>query len=192
MFWSLFKQYKNLVRLALLWLVLTAFIGLIYFIVALPVRIKISRLQARITVKNKEVRRMVEYVSEENLDHLKKLHEDLRHRLGTFVSNADMVNDSICEISRIAEQVGVRDFKTRQKSFDGFEPVANCQLLSAANVQVECRGTYFQFLKLVNAYERFRPIILIDRFSFHNDGGKFLVIKMTLTILVNNSSGNLI
>lgn len=189
---SFIRQNEKAFKIALIWIVLMAVIGLIYFIIALPVQLKVSKAQDRIAAKTDQARDMVEYINQENLDRLKKSRQDLKHRLGTFVSNADMVNESIYAISSIAEQVGVKDFTTRQESFDGFKPIANCQMLAAANVQVKCRGNYFQFLKLVNAYERFRPVILIDRFSFRNDGSKYLAIKMSLTILVNNASVNLI
>jgi len=152
----------------------------------IPGSVKASRQRQIISDKAKEIEKLTAYVSEKNMQDLRKHTEMLMDRLSMFTTEIETAGECTFAISNIAQRLGTRDFSTKQDGHKAFSKVDNSELLLAAKIDISCRGSSDQFLRLVNEYERYRPIVLIEKFSISVSDDGLNEIKMSLTILIDN------
>jgi len=176
---------NKFVKLVVMWIVSIAVLGLAYFSVVFPIRQAAKRKVIQVEKISAELKRMRVYTSDENVKRLQDEQRNVANTLSTFVAASSMANECTYLIGDIAGRVGLYDFRTKQKASGKLTQIKDCQLLRKSVVEVSCRGSYVKFLKLVNEYERSRPVVLIDKFTLvsKNDGMNF--IKMSLVILVD-------
>lgn len=183
-----FDTKKKCIKLLLMWIVSIAVLGLAYFTVVFPLHQAVSQKKVEVAVIFKELTRVREYVSEENYRRLMDQRAFLARTLEGFVASGSKVRECTYTIADIAGNVGVSDFTTKQNTAKGSSEIQNCQLLKRALVDISCKGSYLRFLQLVNEYERARPLVLIDKFTFSATEGDDNDIEMSLLILVDNQS----
>jgi len=186
-----FDGKKKFIKILMMWIVSIAVLALAYFTVVLPIHQAAVRKKAEVLVIFEELKRIREYVSEENYNRLKYQKSFLSKSLEGFVASGSMVRECTYSIADIAGSVGVYDFTIKQKTEKGSEEIQNCKMVKRAIVDVSCKGTYNEFLRLINEYERARPLVLIDKFSFTSTEGGMAKIEMSLTVLVDNQSGEI-
>ena len=187
----LVKFKKRWIKATAIWIISMAVLGLAYLVLVVPMSITASRQRQAILDKAKEIETVSDYVSEKNLKDLKKQTDMLLDRLGKFTAEMHLASECTYAISNIAERLGTRNFSTKQDAYEAFSKVENCELLLAARIDISCKGSSDQFLRLVNEYERYRPIVLIDKFSIEAADDGLNKIKMSLTILIDNRRGKL-
>lgn len=172
------------IRVLLMWIVSVAVLMLAYFTVVLPIHLAVTRKKAEAENMSWVVERVRDHVSVKNYERLVEEGYALAERLEGFVSGSSMTGESTYVISDIAGRTVALDFTTKQKTAKALSEIQNCQLLEAAHVEVSCKGSYLKFMRLVNEYERSRPVVLIDGFTvIVTDGGES-DIKMSLLVLV--------
>ncbi len=173
------------IKLLLMWIVSAAVLALAYFVVVFPIHLSVKHKKKEVTDMSAEVERMRIYVSDQNFERVQQQAGDLADSLNRFVSSSSMAGQCTYVISDIAGKTGASDFTTKQKTPKALSQIQNCQLLKAALVEVSCKGSYLKFLRLINEYERSRPVVLIDKFAITVVDGGQNEIKMSLLILVD-------
>lgn len=182
---------KKILNLVMLWIVSIAVLALAYFVVVFPIHLAVSRKSHEVSEISAEIKRMRKYVSDENFVRLKERQRSLTDTLDGFVAGSLMAGECTYAIANVADNVGLADFTTKQKTTNEFSEIQNCQFLSRSLVDVSCSGGYIKFLHLVNEYERSRPVVLIDKFSVRLLKDGINEIKMSLLILVDNQTDDI-
>jgi hypothetical protein len=176
------------VKLALMWVVSVCVLALACFTVLLPIHLAVKKKSVEVTQMLSELKRVRQYVSDENFNRLNDEGVFLADSLEGFVAGSSMAGECTYVIGDIAGKVGVGDFTTKQKTAKALSEIANCKLIQRAYVEVSCKGTYMKFLQLVNEYERSRPVVVIDDFRITVAGDGQNEIKMSVLILVDKQS----
>lgn len=183
------KLNNKWLKIVFLWALCIALDIAGYIALKLPVDIMVTRQQKKIVSLADEIESVREFISDRNFKEMQERKEYLTGLMDRFVSRRLRAHECTYLISEIARKEGAADIAARQNWQKGFSPVINCQSLQSASVDLSCKGSYLQFLKLVNRYERNRPAVFIDRFSFEvNDNGSSK-IDMSLSILVDSRIG---
>jgi len=177
---------KKVLNLVMLWIVSIGVLALAYFVVVFPIHLAVSRKSNEVSEMSSEIKRMRKYVSDENFARLKERQRSLAETLDGFVAGNLKAGECTYAIADVAANIGVADFTTKQKITKGFAQIQNCQFLKRSLVDVSCNGSYIKFLRLVNEYERSRPVVLIDKFAVRVSEDGQNEIKMSLLILVDN------
>lgn len=182
---------KKVLNLILMWIVSVGVLALAYFVVVFPIHLAVSRKSHEASEMSAEVKRMRKYVSDENFARLKERQKSLTETLDGFVADSLKAGEFTYAIADVATAIGVADFTTKQMTTKGLAQIQNCQFLKKSLVDVSCNGSYIKFLRLVNEYERSRPVVVIDEFAvtFTEDGHN--QIKMSLLILVDNQTDDI-
>lgn len=182
---------KKILNLVMMWIVSIAVLALAYFVVVFPIHLAVSRKSHEVSEMSAEIKRMREYVSDENFARLKELQRSLGDMLDGFVGGSLIAGECTYAIADVAANIGLADCTTKQKTTKELSQIQNCQFLKRSLVDISCKGSYIEFLHLVNEYERSRPVVLIDKFSVKliKDGRN--EIKMSLLILVDNQTENI-
>lgn len=175
-------------KLLVMWIVSVGVLALAYFVVVFPIHLAVNRKAMEVSNMSAEVDRMRMYVSDQNFNRIEQQSGNLTDSLGRFVSSGAMAAQCTYVISDIAGRTGASEFTTRQKTPKALSEIPNCQMLKAAFVEVSCKGSYLKFLRLINEYERSRPVVLIDKFTVTVAQGGQNEIKMSLLILVGQPS----
>jgi len=177
---------KKVLNLVMLWIVSIGVLVLAYFVVVFPIHLAVSGKSQEVSEMSTEIKRMHKYVSDENFARLKERQRFLAESLDGFVAGSLKAGECTYAIADVAANIGVGDFTTKQKTTKGFAQIQNCQFLRGSLVDVSCNVSYIKFLRLVNEYERSRPLVLIDKFVVRVSEDGQNEIKMSLLILVDN------
>jgi hypothetical protein len=177
---------KKVFNLVMLWIVSIGVLAIAYFVVVFPIHLAVSHKSNEVSEMSSEIKRMRKYVSDENFARLKERQRSLAETLDGFVAGSLKAGECTYAIADVAANIGVGDFTTKQKTTKGFSQIQNCQFLKKTQLDVSCNGSYIKFLRLVNEYERSRPVVLIDKFAVRVSEDGQNEIKMSLLILVDN------
>jgi hypothetical protein len=171
-------------KLFVMWITSLGVLALAYFSVVFPIHLAVVRESKKVSNMSTEVDKTRLYISDANVQKVEREAETLADALDRFVSRNSMAGECTYVISDIASKAGAEDFTTKQKTPKALSDIQNCQLIKAALVEISCKGSYTKFLRLVNEYERSRPVVLIDKFTITVIESGKNVIKMSLLVLV--------
>jgi hypothetical protein len=177
-----YKKYCT--TIALIWLGCAVLFFFAYIIILLPQ--KNMQQEVRKDFANKE--RMYNYalnaVREENKIEINEQIEQLNNILGGYAVEPGKVADLTFDISKIASEKKASFFSIKSDKTRRFTELSGCKHLTENHVGISFNADFKGFAALLNALERNRPAIFIDKFLIEKPKQENLQPKVTMNLTV--------
>jgi hypothetical protein len=156
---------KYVLTMCMVWAASFVLFAAAYFLVVFPQ----LKVKAQLVKESAEKQRMYEdaldAAKEESKKKLAAEVEALKSKLGDYVTDFGDTANVTLEISRIAadKSVGAFSIKTGDPSRDSEQ--IDVKNLRENRIEISFLSDFRQFATLLNALERHRPVIFVDRFK---------------------------
>jgi Tfp pilus assembly protein PilO len=181
---SAYKKYFT--TAALVWAGCFAFFFFVYMLVLAPQQNSRKQI-AKQLVEKKQVRdSAIKAAQEETRVKLNEQLGYLRNKAKEFVINFEDSANLTFDIRQIAEEKGITSFSIKTQDSRSGSPLPNCKYICENHIDISFNAEFNQFAAFLNALERHRPVVFIDRFSItradqENSGHQ---VKMDLVVFV--------
>jgi len=110
--------------------------------------------------------------------------EQLRSGLEDFVIGFGDLADLIFDISKIASDKQVGSFSIKTRDSRAGSAIPNCDHISESYINISFTAGFNQFASFLNALERHRPVVFIDRFAITRSAQDNLGHRVTMNLAV--------
>ncbi len=108
--------------------------------------------------------------------------ERLRSRLKDFVVDFEDSANLTFDISQIANEKKVASFSSKVKKSRGLSTITDYKYIYENHIVISFIGDFNQFATFLNALERHRPVIFVDKFTITRSGQSDSVYKVSLNV----------
>jgi len=184
---SFVKIHKNYLMVAgAIWAASFAASLLAYFLVLGPQKSYIKLTENKLTEKKQVFESALRAAREETQIQANEQIERLQSRLKDFVIDFEDSANLTFDISQIANDEKISSFSIKTKDSRGLSAIPGCSYICENHIEISFTGGFKQFATFLNALERHRPILFIDKFTITNsrlDGAGYKV-DLDVTFLV--------
>lgn len=176
-------QKKYLGTMLLVWGACLILLFFAYMIVLLPQSQQKKHLKSELDKMEQRYSEIQDATNQESRDRLTNLVESLRNLAGAFVINFEDNSNLTFDIGHLAElqNLGSLSIKTRPD-----QSLLKCSHITENQISINFNSGFNQFLALLNALERHRPVVFVDDFSVNRpqQGQQNNEITMNLSVLM--------
>ncbi len=181
---DIYRKYFK--KVALIWAGCLVLFFFVYIFVLAPQKKSKKQVGQQLAERKQLYNAAQEATQEETKLKLNEQIERLQNKLRDFAIDSEDSADLIFDISQIANEKKVASFSVKMR--DGYEGSAtsNCNHIFEKYIGVSFNAGFNQFAALLNALERHRPIIFVDRFAIERSeqGDSNHKVKMNLAVFV--------
>jgi len=161
---SFIKTHRNYLMVAgAIWAASCVVFLLAYLLVLGPQKDHIKHTEDKITEKKQAVESALRAAQEETKIQLNEQIERLQSRLKDFVIDFEDSADLTFDISQIANDQRVASFGIKTKDSRKLSPIPDCSYIYENHIEINFTGGFGQFATFLNALERHRPVLFIDK-----------------------------
>ena len=177
------KTYKKyLTRTALIWAGCFVLFVPLYMFMLGPQNSSKKRLENRI-VEQKKLYESAHRAAQEETKSLLNGHiERLRNRLGDFVIDFEDSANLTFDISQIANEKKVTSFSVKSKDNHRISAIRDCLYISESYIDISFTAGFNQFATFVNALERHRPVLFVNKFTVNRSKDDDSVYQVSLEV----------
>ena len=180
---TVIKTYKKYLTTAgLIWAACFVVFLLVYVLVLGPQKNRKRRVEGELAEKKQIYESALTASQKETKARLNEHIEHLRNRLKDFVIDFDDSANLTFEISQIADDKKVASFSIKGK--DNLTPSGepDCKYINENHIVISFIGGFNQFATFLNALERHRPVLLVDKFTIARSGQDDSVFRVNLNV----------
>jgi len=181
-----FKKYLK--RAAMVWAGCFVVAILVYMAVLLPQRRIIRQLESELAEKKQLCEMAVEAAEAKTKARLTREMEQLEDLLAAFSINADESANLTLDISQIASEKNIFSMSIggKGKVSSPTCKIPGCKLICESYIELEFTAGFHEFASFLNALERHKPVIFIDKFKIvrGGDGKNNNDVEMELAVFV--------
>lgn len=156
---------KFLITVTILWaMAVAAFAGL-HFLLLSPQREAVRIVDEKLALKAEELDKYkavglpgVRVEWDERI-------ETMSANLGQYVANPEDLDRLAFSISRIANEIGVKGFSSKELGEKSYAEMPNYDYIGRSSTSVSFLGTFNQLAMFVNALERHGPVVFLDELT---------------------------
>ncbi|MHC4757738.1 MAG: GspMb/PilO family protein [Planctomycetota bacterium] len=178
---------KYLKTTALSWVGCFVLLGCIYFLVLSPQISTRKEVQQQLDEKQGIFNSALEAARKDTKIKMEKEITELRDNLGRFVIESEELANLVFDISQMAKEKRVSSFSIESGDEKSSSMVPNCQYLCQGRIDLSFASDFNRFATMLNALERNRPFVFVDKFSIRHAGSVNETepqINMDLTVFV--------
>jgi len=157
---------KYLTKTALIWAGCFALLLLVYLLVLAPQKKTRKQVEKQLAEKKQMYDSILKATQQETRIKLDKQIERLRNRLKDFVIDYEDSANLTFDISKIANEKRVASFSIKNKDKKDYRGPATPEqkYISENYIDISFTAGFNQFAAVLNALERHRPIVFVDKF----------------------------
>jgi len=181
----IYKKYLKTV--ALVWAGCFVLFVFVYVLAMMPQRSSKKQIEELLADKKQIYDSARNAAQEKTKNRLNEQIRRLRNRLGDFVIDSEDLANLTFDVSQIASEKGVGSFSISIEDSDAATEVSgDDSYLRERNIDISFTGNFNQFAALLNALERCRPVIFVDKFTITRSslGGSKHQVSMDLAVFV--------
>jgi hypothetical protein len=182
---------EHLTTVALVWAASLIVSTFVYLLVLGPEGKLKRTVDAQLAEKKKQYESAVAAAREQSQSHLKEQIEQLRSRFKDFVVKFEDAANLTFDISQIANEQSIKSFSIKSQEHTTLTEIPDCDHIYENSINVNCTAEFNQFAALLNALERHRPVLFVDKFTVtrpkQNESGA--EVTMDLVNLVTKPQG---
>jgi len=168
-FIKIHKRY--LLISAVVWAISLFIFLIVYIFIVGPQKNSKRQIESRL----EEIREVYEFAIKATqnetkiqlIEQIEALHADLRDFVADFEDSASLTFD----LSQIAEEKKVTSFGSKVKTNRSLKTKDEYKFISENEINITFTGTFNQFATFLNALERHRPVIFVEKFTFVRPSG---------------------
>ncbi len=166
------KIYKRYLKTAaLIWAACFTLFFFVYMLVLGPQRSNQRRVENKLTEKKKMYESALKATQKETRIQLDEQIEHLRNRLGDFVIDFEDSANLTFDISQIAGEKKLASFSVKSRDSSKVSAIPNCDYICENHIDVSFTARFPQFATFLNALERHRPVLFVDKFTISSARG---------------------
>ncbi len=168
---SFMKTHKKyLMTTGVIWAVCSVVFLLAYILVLGPQKNLEKRIENKLTESKQVYESALRAAQKETKIRLNEQIERLQTRLGDFVIDFEDSANLTFDISQIANEKKVASFSIKSKDSRGSSTKSEAKYIRENHIVISFIGDFNQFATFLNALERHRPVLLVDKFSITRSG----------------------
>lgn len=185
-----YKKYFT--TIALIWAGCFVLFFLIYMLVLMPQKKSKIQIENQFAEKKKIYDSALKASQNETKNRLNEQIKNLENRLKDFVINFEDSAGLTFDISQIAKAKGVTSFGIRSGNDRRDSEIPDCSYICENRINIDFNAGFNQFAAFLNALERYRPVIFVDKFAItrsdrHSSDHK---VDMSLAVFVKKQQGS--
>ncbi len=186
---SIYGRYFK--RVAFIWAGCFVLFFFVYMVMFAPQKNSKAQLKKQLEEKKQMYESALKATEKETQIKLREQIEQLRNRLKDFVVNFEDATNLTFDISQIASDKAVTSFNIETSKKDSGGNQTSDKYIFESRIDINFLTAGFnQFAALLNALERHRPVIFVDRFvitrpSEKDSSGR--QVKMNLAVFVKKT-----
>jgi Tfp pilus assembly protein PilO len=137
----------------------------VYIFVLGPQRDYKRSIENKLAEKQKAYESALRAARKETKIELNKQIAHLRSRLKDFVIDFDDSANLTFDISQIASEKQVASFSIKSRDGRGLSTIPDCKYICENQINISFTGGFNQFAEFLNALERHRPVLFINKFT---------------------------
>jgi len=162
-FIKIYKKYLTIA--ALMWAACFILFSFTYIILLRPQKNSQKQVEDRLAKKKQMYESAVKATQEETKIRLNEQIEHLRNRLQDFVIDSEDSAHLTFDISQIAGGQKLASFSIKGKDNSQVSAIPNCNRIFENHIDVSFTAWFHQFATFLNALERHRPVLFVDKFT---------------------------
>ncbi len=155
-----YKKYA--VAVTLVWTGCFVLFLFLYIIVMAPQKNNKNQLDKQLAEKKQIYDSAVKAAQEETKIQIKQQMEDLKTKSRSFVAETGDLANLTFDISHLANEHRLASFSIKTADI---EEITGCNFLAQNQIFVTFTAGFNQFAAFLNALERHRPVIFVDKFT---------------------------
>ncbi len=160
------KIYKKYFKMAgIIWAACFVLFLFAYIFVLGPQRDHKRGIENKLAEKQKDYQSAQRATREETKIQLNKQIAHLRSRLKDFVIDFDDSANLTFDIGQIASEKQVASFSVKSRDSRGLSTIPDCKYICENQINISFTGGFNQFAEFLNALERHRPVLFINKFT---------------------------
>ena len=183
---SIYRKY--FMTMALIWAGCSVPLLFAYMLVLAPQKNIKNQMDVQLAEKKRIYNSAQKATQEETKAKLNEQIEHLQDKLKDFVIDFEDSANLTFDISRIAKEKKVTSLSVKSKESIVGTEIPGCKYISESHIDISFTADFDQFAALLNALERHRPTVFVDRFiinhSSQNDSNPGHQVSASLTIFV--------
>jgi len=177
------KYFKTIV---LIWAGCFVSLLLLHILILSPQKKTQKNIDTQLADKKRLYNMAIEAAKEETKARLEEQNEPLRSRLKDFVIDfGDLANLKL-DIRQIANEKKLAAFQIKSADYRANSSEPDYENISENHIDITFMGTFNQFAHFLNALERHRPVVFVDKFAIARarQEGLSHQIKLNLAVFV--------
>jgi len=187
----IYKKY--LTKVALIWAGCFALFFLVYMLMLAPQKKSKKQIQKQLAEKKQMYESVLKAAQEETKVQLNEQMERLRNSLEDFVIDFEDSANLTFDIGRIASEKEIASFsiKPQGENKRRDSTIAGYEYIFENHIDVSFTAGFNQFATLLNALERHRPVVFVDKFIIarSKQGNSGHDVTMELAVFVKKQQG---
>ena len=180
---SFIKTHKKYLTTAgLIWAACFVVFLLAYMLVLGPQKNYKNHIENELDEKKQVYESALRAARKETKIRLNEQIERLRSRLKDFVIDFEDSGNLTFDISQIANEKKVASFSSKVKKSRGLSTKTDYKYIYENQIVISFIGDFNQFATFLNALERHRPVIFVDKFAITRSGQDNSVYKVSLNV----------
>jgi len=161
---------QRLMTAGLIWAACFVIFLLAYMLVLGPQKNYEKSIENKLTEKKQVYESAVRAAQKETKIQLTEQIERLQSRLQDFVTDFEDSANLTFDISQIANEKKVASFSIKTKDSRGLSAIPDCSYICENQIEISFTGGFNQFATFLNALERHRPVLFVDKFTITSSG----------------------
>jgi len=156
---------KHFTTVALIWAGCFVLLFFIYMVVLAPQKKSKKQIEREHSEKKQMYDAALKAAQEDTKRKLNEQIERLQYSLKEFAVDSEDSANLIFDISQIASEKQVGSFRIGAKDKRGRPKLPDCKHITESHIDISFTGGFNQFATLLNALERHRPVVFVDKFT---------------------------
>ncbi|MFZ2148056.1 MAG: GspMb/PilO family protein [Sedimentisphaerales bacterium] len=161
---------QRLMTAGLIWAACFVVFLLAYMLVLGPQKKYEKHIENKLAERKQVYESALRAAQKETKIRLNEQIERLQSRLQDFVIDFEDSANLTFDISQIANEKEVASFSIKSKDDRGLSTIPECKYISENQIVISFVGGFNQFATFLNALERHRPVLFVDKFTITRSG----------------------
>ena len=182
-FIKIYRRY--LTTAALIWAACFTLFFFVYVLVLRPQKGSQKQVENKLTQRKQMYESALKATQEETKIQLDGQIERLQDRLRDFVIDFEDSANLTFDISQIAGEKRLASFSIKSRDNSEVSAIPNCDRIGESRIDVSFTAGFRQFATFLNALERHRPVLFVDKFTVNSGrGGSAPQVDVNLVVFV--------
>lgn len=186
------KLSKYVITTGILWGVCAIIFGIGYFALYRTQKDQLAQIQTELNESQLLLDKALLASKKNTREKMLQQLESTSELIENFTTRQDMITKQVFEIGQIANDLGLREFSSMNKSTPDHSTVGKAKILTEAWLEVDFIASFKQFSEFINRLERNCPVVFVEEVSLRRgnktDYGHQATLKLSFLAKTKNES----
>ncbi len=189
---SKIKLSRYIIATAAVWAVSAVVLGSGYFLLYTPQRSELLQVNNQCAENQISLEQAQLAAQDQTKAKQKQQCEEVSQLISGFSTQQDAVTELVFEIGRIANELRLSGFSSKNQKQKSYSTVGESELVSEVWLNVDFQATFEQFVQFVNRLECHSPVVFVEEISFRRgpQSGKGNEASLQLSFLAETRAKN--